>query len=151
MRRLLAPAALLAALASPVRAQQPVSAPAKMSADTMPAAVVQRFVDAANARDAAAMAALVAPQAVFARFPDGQTLIQGRDSIQAFYARQFPLLPPSFHISVQPRIIEGNLIVDQEHLAGTPDGQRQATWMYQVEGGLIQRAWVLDGEPRETP
>jgi uncharacterized protein (TIGR02246 family) len=111
----------------------------------MPAAVVQRFVDAANARDADAMAALVAPQAVFARFPDGQTLAQGRDGIRAFYARQLPALSPGFRITVQPRIVEGNLVVDQEHFAGTAAEQGQATWMYLVQGGLIQRSWVLDG------
>ena len=151
MRRLLAPAALIAALASPIRAQQPVPAPAEAPSDTMPAAVVQRFVDAANARDAAAMAALVAPQAVFARFPGGQTLTQGRDSIHAFYARLLPPLPPGFRITVEPRIVEGNLVVDQEHFAGMTDGRDQATWMYQVHGGLIQRAWVLDGRLIAVP
>ena len=71
-----------------------------------------------------------------------------RSSIRAFHARQFPLLSPGSRIPVQPRIIEGNLVVDQEHIAGTTDERGQATWMYQVQGGLIHRAWVLDGEPR---
>jgi uncharacterized protein (TIGR02246 family) len=147
MRRLLTASALLTALAGSVSAQQPVRA----SVDTMPAAIVQRFVDAANARDAGAMAALVAPQAVFARLPDGQILAQGRDGIQAFYARLLPALSPGFRITVQPRIVEGSLVVDQEHFTGTKDEQGQATWMYQVQGGLIHRAWDLDGQPRTAP
>lgn len=144
MRRLLASGALLTALANPVGAQQPAPSPAKASVDTMPAAVVQRFVDAANARDADAMAALVAPQAVFARFPDGRILAQGRDAIRALYARQLPALSPGFRITVRPRMVEGSLVVDQEHFAGTKEEQGQATWTYLVEGGLIQRAWDLD-------
>jgi uncharacterized protein (TIGR02246 family) len=151
MRRLLTSSALLTALAGSVSAQQPAPTHAEASADTMPAAVVQRFVDAANARDASAMAALVAPQAVFARFPDGQILAQGRDSIQAFYARLLPTLSPGFRITVRPRIVEGNLVVDQEHFAGRTDEQGQATWVYLVQGGFIRRAWDLDGQPRAAP
>lgn len=147
MRRLLTIGTLLTALARSVGAQQAARAPAEVSADTMPAAVVQRFVDAANARDAGAMAALVAPQAVFERFPDGQLIAQGRDSIRAFYARLLPALSPGFRITVKPRMVEGNLIVDQEHFAGTKDEQGQATWIYLVEGGLIRRAWDVDARP----
>ena len=151
MRRLLTSSVLLTALAGSVSAQQPASISAEASADTMPAAVVQRFVDAANARDASAMAALVAPQAVFARFPDGQILAQGHDSVQAFYARLLPALSPGFRITVLPRIVEGNLVVDQEHFAGTTEEQGQATWMYLVQGGFIRRAWVLDGKAKAAP
>lgn len=125
----------------------PLQTHAQHTADTMPAAVVQRFVDAANARDAAGMAALVAPAAVFAHFPDGRVLAESRDSIHAFYSRLLPRLSPGFRITVQPRIVERHLVIDQEHFAGTPAEQGQATWMYEVYGGLIQRAWTLNGRP----
>jgi hypothetical protein len=144
MRQTLTAAALLLATAAPARAQ--AGAPA--SPDTVPAAVVQRFVDAANARDAVAMGALVAPDAVFSIFPDGRVIAQGRDSIQAYYARQLPALPPDFGITVMPRLVEGQLVIDQEHFSGMPPGRGQATWMYLVRDGLIQRAWALDGRPR---
>src|SRR5687768_14439417 len=55
MRHMLRVAVLLLAIADRARAQGDTSAPS----DTMPATVVQRFVDAANARDASAMAELV--------------------------------------------------------------------------------------------
>ena len=151
MRRLLASTILLTALASPVAAQQPAPSPVAEASDTMPAAVVQRFVDAANARDAEAMATLVAPQAVFARFPSGQTLVEGRDGIRAFYARLLEPLPPEFHITVSLRVIEGSMVVDQEHFSGTTNERQQATWMYQVRGGLIQHAWVLDDRQPAAP
>jgi uncharacterized protein (TIGR02246 family) len=127
------------------------NAAAQVSTDTMPAAVVQRFVDAANARDAEAMAALVAPGAIFASFPDGRVIAQGRDAIHTMYTSMLPGLPAGFHITVEPRIVEGNLVVDVEHFAGMADGRNRATWMYQVHGGLIHRAWVLDGRARAAP
>ena len=130
--------ALLALLAGNASAQQ--------AAVPTPEVVVQRFVDAANARDANAMALLVAPDAVFERFPGGQIIAQGRDSIRARYARSLPPMPPAWRITVQPRIVEGNLVIDQEHFTGGPPERTQATWMDLVQGGLIRRAWVLDGK-----
>jgi hypothetical protein len=141
---------LLAMLAPPVGAQEPAPA-ARPASDTLPAAVVQRFVDAANARDAAAMSALVAPGAVFGRFPGGAVLAASRDSVHALYARRFARRSPSFRITVHPRIVEGDLVIDQEHFNGTPHERGRATWMYQVRGGLIHRAWVLDGHPAPAP
>ena len=142
---------LIALAASNAHAQQAASAPAPVAADTLPAAVVQRFVDAANARDAGAMAALVATDAVFAQFPDGAVLRQSRDSIHAFYARLLARNSPSFRITVEPRIVQGHLVIDQEHFAGTPAEQGKATWIYEVYGGLIRRAWVVNGRPTARP
>jgi quercetin dioxygenase-like cupin family protein len=110
--------------------------------DTMPAAVVQRFVDAANARDARTMGALVATDAVFARFPGGQRMVAGRDSIEVYYGR-LKSAPADFRITVQPRTVDGAFVIDQEHIVGG-GRTRIATWMYEVRGGLIQRAWVFD-------
>jgi hypothetical protein len=143
MRHVLAVAVLLLAIPDGARAQRDTSA----SSDTMPATVVQRFVDAANARDAIAMAMLVSRDAVFARFPNGLTIAQGRDGIRAYYSRVLLSLPATFRITIEPRVLEGQFVIDQEHFAGMPDGRRQATWMYLVRGGLIHRAWVIDGRP----
>ena len=112
-------------------------------ADTAPAAVVQRFVDAANARDLAALTALVAPDAVFLRLLDGRVLAQSRDSIRAFYAPRLRELSPAYRIAIVTRIVEGPLVIDQEQFSGTLAEQGRATWMYEVRGGLIQRAWAL--------
>ena len=138
MKSLFSTTALLLAFAGSASAQE--------AAPPAPAVVVQRFVDAANARDANAMALLVAPDAIFERFPGGQIIAQGRDSIRARYARSLPPMPPAWRITVQPRIVEGNLVIDQEHFTGGPPERTQATWMYLVQGGLIRRAWVLDGK-----
>ena len=147
MRIALSVAVVLLASAGGVRAQHEVPP----SPAATPEVVVQRFVDAANARDAEAMAALVAPDAVFARFPGGQVIARSRDGIEAHYSRQLQSLPPEFRITVQPRIVEGQIVVDQEHFTGVPVERDHATWMYLVRDGLIQRAWVLDGNPAPAP
>ena len=132
---------LAVSLTTPAPAQQPAPA----VTDTMPAAVVQRFVDAFNARDARAMAALVAPAATVTRFPGGGVMMQGRDSIEAFYARRFAPSAAALYVTVDPRIVDGVLVIDHEHFTRSPGVQGSSTWMYEVRNGLIQRAWMLDG------
>ena len=114
------------------------------SGDTTPVAVVQRFVDGANARDLAAMMSTVAPEAVFAPLPGGEPLAVGRDSVQAIYRRILSALPATSRVTVESRMSDGAFVVDREHFTN-PGAQRRdhATWIYQVSGGLIQRAWVL--------
>lgn len=142
--RIVTIAAVLLAVTSSAPAQEG-TAPSR---GATPEVIVQRFVDAANARNADAMAALVAPDAVFARFPGGQVIAQNRDGIREHYSRQLSSLPADFRITAQPRIVEGQFVIDQEHFTGMPGERRQATWMYLVRDGLIQRAWVLDGQAR---
>jgi hypothetical protein len=39
-------------------------------------------------------------------------------------------------------------VIDQEHFSPAIGDRRQATWMYLVRDGLIQRAWVLESNPK---
>jgi hypothetical protein len=112
--------------------------------DTTPVAIVQRFVDGANARDLAGMMSTVAPEAVFAPLPEGEPLAVGRDSVQAFYRRVLSTLPASLRVTVESRMSDGTFVVDREHFTDAGTQRRDhATWIYQVSGGLIRRAWVL--------
>jgi hypothetical protein len=105
---------------------------------------VQRFVDGANARDLAQMMSTVAPEAVFASLPDGDPLAMGRDSVQALYQRILSTNVPGFRVTVESRLSDGAFVVDHEHFTESGVQQRNhATWIYQVSGGLIRRAWVL--------
>ena len=128
----------LLATAPPLASQAPVAV------DTTPVAVVQRFVDGANARDLALMMSVVAPDAVFAPLPDRTALAVGRDSVQAFYRRVLAILPATSRVTVETRISDGAFVVDREHFTDPgPQRRDHATWIYQVSGGLIRRAWVL--------
>ena len=129
--------ALLLATASPLRSQT-------ASVDTAPVAVVQRFVDAANGRNLARMMATIAREAVFAPLPENTPLAIGRDSIQAFYQRVLSDLPPSLRVVVESRLSDGAFVVDRQYFVDRGAQRRDhATWIYQVSGGLIRRAWVL--------
>lgn len=113
--------------------------------DTLPAAVVQRFVDGANARELDSMMLSVSPDAVFGSLPDNRMPTTGRDSVRARYARVLGGLPAGYTIRVASRIADGAFVTDLELFAnadGTPAGR--ATWVYYVTGGQIRRAWVLD-------
>ena len=62
-------------------------------ADTVPAAVVQRFVDAANARNLDGMMATVAQDAVFGSLPASGPGAVGRDSVRAPWVLGPPRAP----------------------------------------------------------
>lgn len=113
------------------------------SVDTLPAAVVQRFVDAANMGDVDAMMRTVAPEAAFATLPGDQRFATGRDSVRKFYERMFAR-QTGITVTVESRIADGAFAIDHEHFQA-PDGKREghATWIYHVAGGLIRHAWVL--------
>ena len=149
MQRIWSLVALVAVIALPVSAQE--AAPPPTPADTLPEAVVQRFVDAANARDAAAMSALVAPETVFQRFPGGEVMAESREAVRALYAKLLPQLAPGTRVTVERRIVEGNLVIDHEQFTVMPAERGRATWIYQVRRGLIDRAWRLDGHPAAAP
>jgi hypothetical protein len=121
-----------------------VASQAPTALDTTPVGVVQRFVDGANARDLRLMMSAVAPDAVFARLPSGALLAVGRDSVEAYYRSRLSAVPATFRVTVEARLSDGAFVVDREHFTD-PGAQRRdhATWIYQVSGGLISRAWVL--------
>jgi hypothetical protein len=128
----------LLASASPLASQAPAAV------DTTPIGVVQRFVDGANARDLALMMSAVAPDAVFAPLPEGAPLAVGRGSVQAYYRRVLSSIPASLRVVIETRISDGPFVVDREHFTDPGEQRRDhATWIYQVSGGLIRRAWVL--------
>jgi hypothetical protein len=117
--------------------------------DTLAPAVVQRFVDAANARDIPAMMVTVAPEAVFSVLPSGEVLGVGQDSIRGYYAAILAGLEPGFSIGIARRIHDGAFVVDEEVFRNAkgeaPVGR--ATWVYWVTGGLIRHAWTLKPKP----
>jgi hypothetical protein len=123
-------------LGSPLSAQR--------NTDTLAPAVVQRFVEAANARDIPAMMVMVAPEAVFSVLPSGEVLGAGQDSIRGFYAAIFARLEPSFSVEITRRIHDGAFVIDHEVFR---NAKGQAPWVYWVTGGLIRNAWTLKPKP----
>ena len=134
-------------LAPPARAPDPVE-----PADTLPSAVVQQFVDAANRGDPAAMAAVLSTGAVFYEFPSGREMVRGREAIEAMYRQMLESMPEPMEILIDARIVDGPFVIDRE-VFRTASGSAPdpVVWMYEVRGGEIVRAWMVADRDQDTP
>jgi hypothetical protein len=110
-----------------------------------PEAVVQRQLDAYNARDLDALIATYADDVQMFEHP--HTLLAGGASAlrERMAAR---LQEPNLHAALLNRIVMGNRVVDHECVTRTfPEGPGQIDMLmiYEVEGERIARAWVMTG------
>jgi hypothetical protein len=114
-------------------------------AGAAPANVIQAQVDAYNAHDIEAFAALFSPDVEIIRLPAHETSISGLPDLRAAYQALFDRAP-AIHCAIRNRMTLGAFVIDDEHLTGYPDGQTvDALVIYEVKDGLIQRSWVIRG------
>ncbi len=119
----------------------------------MPSAeqIVQRQLDAYNARDLAALLAVYADDAEFYEHP-GKLLARGTAALRERFARRFE--EPNLHARLVHRVVAGSMVVDHEEVTRTfPEGPGRLTlvMIYEVEGGRIRRGWSIIGEKRLDP
>jgi hypothetical protein len=124
---------LLSLLAVPVAAQ---------SADTLPLRVAERQIETFNRRDIDGFMALYADDAVAAEFPSGTVIARGKTAIRERYASMFrqrgPDSPP---VRVDRRVVDGPFVLDDETWDAPAGERNRSIWMYEIRGGLIQKAW----------
>jgi hypothetical protein len=124
--------------------------------EASPEAVVQRQLDAYNARDLDAFVACYSPDAQLGPLrPSRRTpraflaTVHGRlrrrrsESLRATYERLFSAAP-ELQASVSTRVVQGKYVIDHEHVTGQPRGPFTAVAIYEVEDGLISRVWFID-------
>jgi hypothetical protein len=104
--------------------------------------IVQKEVDAYNAQDVDAFAAMYAEDAVVTTGPDKKVFLQGRAAIREWYGKMFAKYP-NCRGRIAERKIEGNVVWDHEIITGRgperPDPW-DAGWVKNVvEDGLIKR------------
>lgn len=112
-----------------------------MSQDT-PAAVVQRQLDAYNARDLDALLATYAPDARQYEHP-GKLMANGAADIRERMAVRFA--EPNLHARLMQRVVMGNIVIDHEEVTRTfPEGAGtvEMVAIYEVVGGRIASASV---------
>jgi len=122
-----------------------------MKSDTDPAAVVQRQLDAYNARDIDALMATYAADAQLFEHPatllaDGAAQIRERQAVR--------LREPNLHAALLQRMAMGDLVIDHEKVTRTlPEGtgQIEMVAMYEVREGKIARAWFAFGAKTLDP
>ena len=110
-----------------------------------PLEVVQTFVDAFNARDAAALTPCFHSDAIIVG-PDGNVMTQGGEAINALYAQLFAQ-SPELHAEIVSRMSVGNWVVDEEQVSGIvfegfPSDLHDVS-IYEVSDGLIARLQLL--------
>jgi hypothetical protein len=109
-------------------------------------AVVQRQLDAYNARDLDALMATYAPGVLAYEHPV-TLLANGAAELRARQALRFQ--EPNLHARLLNRIVLGNTVIDHEMVTRTfaeGTGTLEMTAIYEVRDGLIARAWFMFGD-----
>lgn len=102
--------------------------------------VVQRQLDAYNAKDLSAWLACYHPQAVQQDF-QGQLLADGHEQLSLRISQRF--LEPDLHASLLNRMVMEDWVIDHERITRNfPEGKGQVEMLcsYQVKQGLIVKA-----------
>jgi len=122
--------------------------PNRMHLPTSPAELIQRQLEAYNARNMDAWLATYAPQARQYLYP--ATLVaEGHEQIRARMRARFA--EPNLHARLLQRHVMGKMVIDVEIITRTfPEGpgRLQMAAIYEVEDGLIQSAVFIAGEPQ---
>ncbi len=111
-----------------------------LRADTLiresPEMVVQRQLNAYNARDIDAFMATYSDDVELFDFPD-KPISKGKEAMRANYASMFTNLK-YLHCNIEKRIVIGNKVIDHERVKFN-DQTVQAVAIYEVNNGLITR------------
>ncbi|MEO8506838.1 MAG: nuclear transport factor 2 family protein [Betaproteobacteria bacterium] len=110
-----------------------------------PVEVVQRQVDAYNARDLARFVGNYSETVTVVRMPALEPAIKGKTQFAEFYATQrFNL--PDLHAEVVNRIVLGNKVFDHERISGAGEAPFEIIVAYEVAGDVIERVWTFAPE-----
>jgi hypothetical protein len=111
-----------------------------------PEGVVQRQLEAYNARNIDALMAAYAEDAQLFEHPS--TLVaSGAVALRARFAMRFE--EPNLHAHLRNRIVMRNIVLDHELVARTfPEGAGtlECVMIYEVQNGRIAKAWSIAGE-----
>jgi hypothetical protein len=113
-----------------------------------PAAVVQRQLDAYNARDIDALLATYAPDARQYEHP-ATLLASGHEAMRERFAQRFQ--EPDLHARLLQRVVMGNLVIDHEVVTRNfPEGKGavELVAIYEVVEGRIRSQSVQLGAKR---
>ena len=110
-----------------------------------PEAIVQRQLDAFNARDVDALLAIYAEDAEMFEHP-AKLVARGSAELRARFITRFQ--EPNLRATLLKRIVSGNTVVDHESVLRTfPEGPGRIdlVMIYEVKGGRIAKAWSIAG------
>ena len=118
----------------------------QMSASALnPETIVQRQLDAYNARDIEALMATYAEDAQQFEHPS-KLLASGSAQMRERFIARFA--EPNLHAQLLKRIVAGNMVIDHEKVTRTfPEGTGtlELVAIYEVQNGKIANAWFIFG------
>ena len=117
-----------------------------MTLSSNPAAVVQRQLEAFNARDLDGLLAVYAEGAQMFEHPD-KLLASGAAGLRERFVACFQ--EPNLHAALLNRMVMGHTVIDHEEVSRTfPEGpgKLRLLMIYEVHGDRIARAWSIAGE-----
>jgi len=108
-----------------------------------PVDLVQRQLDAYNARDLDAFVATYADDVRVYRLPGAAPVLDGKAMLAEHYrTKRFNL--PKLHADLVARIELGNKVIDHERVHGVRDEPFEALAIYEVVDGVIRTVWFVD-------
>lgn len=107
--------------------------------------VVQRQLDAYNARDLELFLAQYSDDVQAFRPPATKPVLDGKQAFGAFYAGQRFCLP-TLHAELVNRLVLGNKVVDHERITGVREAPFEVAVIYEVHDGLITQTWTFTTE-----
>lgn len=116
-----------------------------------PATVVQRQLDAYNARDITTLLETYAEDAQLFEHPS-TLLAQGVDALRERFLARFE--EPNLHATLLGRTVMGKTVIDHEDVDRTfPEGpgKLRLVMIYEVLNGRIAKAWSIAGERTVAP
>ena len=113
-----------------------------------PAALIQKQLEAYNARDIEALLATYAADAEVFEHPS-KLLASGAAALRERFSARFQ--EPNLHATLLNRIVMGSMVVDYEEVRRTfPEGpgKIRLIMIYEVREGKIAKAWSMAGEKK---
>lgn len=117
-----------------------------MSTASDPASIVQRQLDAYNARDIDALLAIYAEDAQMFEHPS-KLVASGAVALRARFSARFQ--EPDLRAILLNRTVMGQTVIDFEEVSRTfPEGKGKIRLLmiYEVRNGRIANAWSIAGE-----
>ena len=112
-----------------------------------PVEVVEKQLQAYNARDLDRFAATYSEDIRIWRMPATEPSIVGQAQLREIYAKRFS--SPNLHATIVNRIATGDKVIDHERVVGIEAGPIEAVAVYQVVNGLIAKVWFY--APADKP
>jgi hypothetical protein len=107
-----------------------------------PETVVQRQLEAYNARDLARFLAEYSDDVQVFRPPATEPSIVGKAAFGTFYATQ-RFNHAGLHAELVNRIVVGNKVIDHERISGVAERPFEVAVAYEVSDGRIGRTWAF--------